>query len=178
MSGLLIVKWKLLGCAFADRRLTRADMGALFAVVDRVNSGTRVAWPSLAKIARDVNLSRRQAIRSVNKVVRLGYLHRVAGNRHRSNMYSMGNPAEQCSGAPVTKLVTSVSPKVVTAGPPESIDLNLSNESTKWKARAIGDGVRQILSKGKSSSSKSKASREEIFAALNASKDRILKNVS
>jgi hypothetical protein len=83
-------RWKLLRIATCDRRLSRADLATLGAVLDRLNSDG-VAWPSLARIAEDAAADRRTAARSIARLVEHGFLTRQSGDRTASNRYSMGS---------------------------------------------------------------------------------------
>ena len=141
----LLARWQLLLLAAFDWRLSRADVAALAAILDRIDTRTGEAWPGLSKIASDAQIARSSAIRGIVRLCGLGYLEREQGNHNRSNRYRMGQPASselrpsrksapgsepatQGSSEPETNLVANLRPWVVASFGPEPASLNLPNE--------------------------------------------------
>lgn len=91
----LLARWKLLGRAVRDSRLSRSNLAVLHAITDRIgHSGT--AWPSIERIARDTSADKRTVSRSIDRLCRYGYLHRQSGSFTTSNVYRLG--MGECAG--------------------------------------------------------------------------------
>jgi hypothetical protein len=84
--------------AAIDARISKADVATLVCILDRIgDDGT--AWPGLSTIAKDSRTDRSTAVRSVARLVSLGYIERESGSRTTSNRYRMG-PLGRCDAAP------------------------------------------------------------------------------
>lgn len=97
----LVACWKAVKAAVCDERLAASDIACLVVILDRFNdAGT--AWPSLGRIAADAAVNRATAVRSIKRLVSLGYLERESGTRTTSNRYRLGGCADapRCSDAP------------------------------------------------------------------------------
>ena len=102
----LLVRWRLVVDALADQRLAKGDCAALAAILTRCNDQGE-AWPSLGTVAKDAGVSRPTAVRSIRRLVDLGYLVRQSGTRTTSNRYRIGasprcvdEPTGRCGDEP------------------------------------------------------------------------------
>ena len=84
----LVARWRLLRAASVDSRLSRTDVAALGAILDRCNDDG-VAWPGFGTIVKDARIGRTSAVRAVNRLVEFGYLERKSGDRRKLNRYRM-----------------------------------------------------------------------------------------
>jgi Helix-turn-helix domain len=112
----LLDKWRFVGRAIADKRLTAGDIRCVFAIADCYNSGKGRAWPSYNHISRQTGLSRRAIARSVGKLHALDIIHKVSGGTGRTNTYRPAfrePPAETKS--PDSTADTSTSDRVGTS---------------------------------------------------------------
>jgi hypothetical protein len=139
-DGGLVACWRHVKAAVSDPRLAASDVACLVMILDRLNdAGT--AWPSLARIAADAAVNRTTAVRSIKRLVDLGYLERESGTRTTSNRYRLGRcaAAPRCSDAPRCEDAPGVGAamrlQVGAATRLEPASLNLPNEPTK-EARA------------------------------------------
>jgi len=138
----LLARWKLVLAASRDARLSRGDVAVLAAILDRMNDAG-VAWPGLGTVATDAGIARRTAVRSVTRLVDLGYLQRASGDRTTSNRYRMGTPRDEPvprdglapRDEPVTGVGTNLSLGVGTNSSPEPTHMNLPNEPEKPRAK-------------------------------------------
>lgn len=85
----LLARWRLVGQACTDDRLSRSDVACLWAIVDRIGRDG-VAWPSLNTVADEAKASRSTVVRAIAKLSEFGYLIRESGNRTASNRYRIG----------------------------------------------------------------------------------------
>lgn len=108
VSGTLLTRWKLIGRAARDARLSRSDVAVLYAVADRIGE-TGTAWPSVRTIADDAGADPRTVTRSINRLCGYGYLFRQSGGFTTSNKYrlGMGEPAHTGESTPTGDLATT-----------------------------------------------------------------------
>lgn len=138
----LVARWRLLGTACCDPRLSRTDIAVLFVIVDRMDAKTGTSWPGLGTVATDARMSRSSAVRAVRDLVQHGYLQRDSGGPGTSNRYRLGRVelAPRLNPAPRSKLAPGVGANLtlgVGAGlRPELAPLNQSHESVPRKTRA------------------------------------------
>lgn len=155
----LLAKWKLAQSASTDSRLSRGDLAVLMQILDQMRDGE--AWPGLGHIAKETRLDRSSVVRSVKRLVELGYLLRKSGDRSRSNRYRMGldsrceaaprrKPAPRCKAAPGVgasshlDLGASSHPEPAYKNPPSTTH-DASRPAGLWT-----DGVRLLTDAGTS----------------------------
>jgi len=84
---LTVRKWKLILKAQTDKGLSKSDSACLAYLLERYNQEFGCAWPSFNRMAKDLEISRRQARLSVDKLKKYGYVHVISGTRTTSNTY-------------------------------------------------------------------------------------------
>lgn len=85
----LLPRWKLIGRAACDARLSRSDIAVLYVITDRIGD-TGTAWPSVRRIADDASADPRTVTRSINRLCDCGYLLRKSGGFTTANEYRLG----------------------------------------------------------------------------------------
>lgn len=91
MNHSLLVKFKFIGRALEDRRLSRTDILVLQRIVDRIGS-TSEAWPSAQRIAADSTLEKPEVWRAVRRLMAAGWLLKVRQGgqaRRDTNSYAV-----------------------------------------------------------------------------------------
>jgi hypothetical protein len=81
-------RFELLSAAARDRRLSRADLGALAVILGCVNIKSGRSFPSLTTIAKEAGVDLRSAPRSIARLADFGYITRVKGGPTRSTAYT------------------------------------------------------------------------------------------
>jgi len=104
----LLAKWKTVRAAAADRHLSAAaDLRVLVAILDRMDDCFE-AFPGYGTIAKDVDIDRRTATRSVTRLVERGYIKKSRSDLRNSNTYRLIGP--------------EVNPPIGESGDPSRVD--------------------------------------------------------
>jgi len=152
----LLQKWQLVQGAIRDSRLKPADVSVLAVVLERINSKSGYAWPSLNTIAEDACSNRSTVKRSMRRLVEFSYLKKTKGDSTRSTRYRIGSggrlqaPTKKSFGGCLKDQDVGVEmlPKVGAAETPESFDLNPSNESDDTNNQIKSSKLIEKTSKG------------------------------
>jgi hypothetical protein len=103
-------QWQRQVCA--DRDLLPSARVVLCVLCLYLNRGTRTAWPSLRKLAKDTGMSRSSVNRLVKAAESRGHLHITCGNACAPNVYSPVVKGSHLDGTPLPHpLPVSVSPR-------------------------------------------------------------------
>lgn len=79
----------VLVAASVDPQLTKCDLICLSTIIDAAPDTSSPVRLSLDTIAESAKISRRQAMRSVHRLVYLGYITRRSGDERTANTYTI-----------------------------------------------------------------------------------------
>jgi DNA-binding transcriptional MocR family regulator len=138
--------------AAVDARLSRGDVACLAVIINRFNTETQTAWPSVNRLAAEARLDRRNVIRSLQRLSDSGYLEIERGGIGKSNQYRptfKTGDTDATSDADATQpvaptpldLVAPTSPELTHKNLPKNLPSKSSRFADFWTAypRKVGD---------------------------------------
>lgn len=124
----LLAKYQAIVDASKDKALSRADLATFIALVER-SDATGACYPGYGYISKQANVSRRAAIRSVERLIEHGYLAKDQSRRtgtRDSNQYLVlfgstpsANPVTGDNSGTSANAVTTAKPELVTENAPK-----------------------------------------------------------